>query len=255
MIEQSVAIRCEILGRDHPETASSQRRLGKILRLLGRADEAIPMIRQALEVITTTNGPKHPYSIRGRGDLAMALRDAGQLEEARELLDAAMTAIEDLERSDHPTAARLLGYLALIEADLHNAQRSLALAERAFAVQSRASMSSDGSWLAFRHYDLAYALKESGRIREAEQHAVQALAMLNTRHQASQAAGAHPDGARLYELLSLIHAEQGKDAQAVEEAEAALIILEQRIGAQEPRTARARKFVVAIRQQVKARGQ
>ncbi len=249
MLERAVENRSEILGPDHLENASPLHRLGNILRSLGRAEEALPMIRQALKIITRDRGLKHPYTLRSRGHLAMVLRDIGMLQEARQVLQTALADLEDREQIYHPTVARLLGSLALVEADMGNSDEALALAQQAIETQQKAFRSDDLGGLAFRGYELAYALWGAGRFLSAELELHKAIQALHAKYEPTIGVSTHPDSARHLQLLARIHVDQGLWDKASHEAEEALRILEQRIGLEEPRTAKAREFVEWVHMQ------
>ena len=84
-IEQSIALRTEVLGVDHPSTRISRRSLGRIYRLQGRAAEAERVLRHLLDLATAA-GQEELALARILHELALTRLDLGDKEEAETLL-------------------------------------------------------------------------------------------------------------------------------------------------------------------------
>jgi len=66
-----------LLGPDQPRLATCLNNLGVARFHLGRADDALAPLRQAVEIWTRSLGPAHPDTVRAARSLALAERRAG----------------------------------------------------------------------------------------------------------------------------------------------------------------------------------
>ncbi len=75
---RALAIKERLFGRDSPDAALTSNNLGKLLTRMGRPDEAIPLLQQALAVFEARLTPGHPHLAVVRKNLqeATALRAA-----------------------------------------------------------------------------------------------------------------------------------------------------------------------------------
>jgi len=80
---ESLAIRRNWYGEDHPDVAYSLRRLADVLRRERKPDEAETMYRQALVMFQRWFGNEHPSVATTLETLAELLRDQGKLAEAK----------------------------------------------------------------------------------------------------------------------------------------------------------------------------
>jgi hypothetical protein len=81
------------------------RELGGVLSDIGKHDEAVSLLRQALEIRTSTIGPDAPGTVRAQGMLAIAMARAGDLAAALPLLrDAEARSIRIFGTEDPFTA-------------------------------------------------------------------------------------------------------------------------------------------------------
>jgi hypothetical protein len=86
-LRRAIAIREELLGRDHTEYATTLACLAGVLWSGGRLDEAESLYRTALEVREDVLGARHPEAVRTRKELARLLRRRGDWAGAQLLLD------------------------------------------------------------------------------------------------------------------------------------------------------------------------
>jgi tetratricopeptide (TPR) repeat protein/predicted Ser/Thr protein kinase len=142
-LAEALALETRRLGAGHPALAAIHEQLGEVLRLMGRDDEALRHIEQAITVAEATLGPEHPSTARRilgraqvyehRGDLEAALRD-----------DLSALAVWERAYGEHPRliwpltcAGRVLSKAGrLADAEPHYA-RALAIAERTHGPDDR----------------------------------------------------------------------------------------------------------------------
>ncbi|MEM7385463.1 MAG: tetratricopeptide repeat protein, partial [Verrucomicrobiota bacterium] len=107
-----LADRTRILGRKDPDTVTSARNLGMVLRERGNHDEALRILQDALDVAAELWGPGAPDRLELWNELNLVHQHKRDLEEARdgliEVLDLARAHLEP----DHATIRRSLALLA-----------------------------------------------------------------------------------------------------------------------------------------------
>ena len=80
-----LGVRQRLLGADHPLTLASLDNRAKVLRMLGRHDEAVRLHREAMEGLRQALGPQHLVTLYSMSNLATALHTQGQGLEASEI--------------------------------------------------------------------------------------------------------------------------------------------------------------------------
>ena len=75
----SASDRERVLGRDHPDTLTSQNNLAAAYRSAGNLTEAIPLYEKTLADRERVVGPDHPDTLISRSNLASAYGAAGNL--------------------------------------------------------------------------------------------------------------------------------------------------------------------------------
>jgi tetratricopeptide (TPR) repeat protein len=66
---RALAIREQVLGAEHPDTARSLNNMGFLLRAMGDLAGARPYYERALAIFTARLGPDHPHTRIVRGNL------------------------------------------------------------------------------------------------------------------------------------------------------------------------------------------
>ena len=76
-----LASRTTALGADHPKAVFSMQNLALAYKAAGKLDEAIALLREALEKRRTSLGPDHADTLKTLSDLASAYEAAGRLDQ------------------------------------------------------------------------------------------------------------------------------------------------------------------------------
>lgn len=142
---EAIALEWKSSEPDHPDAGRALLALGAVERRLGKPDEAIDHLREALRLLERADAPE---STEAREALALAFQDAGELAEAEALLRANLP-LGDLRTLDH------LGIVLLQLGRYHECGEML---ERALA----ATPAADTRDLARRHGLLARRLHTLG---------------------------------------------------------------------------------------------
>jgi tetratricopeptide (TPR) repeat protein len=99
---QLMALRQEVLAKNHPEIGSTVNGMGLTLRRLGLAEVAVDLHEQALVIYLERLDDQHPAIAAARHGLAQALHRLGQHQAAREQLAQALEVSEIRQGPDHP---------------------------------------------------------------------------------------------------------------------------------------------------------
>jgi len=111
LFHKALAIGEKVLGEDHPQTVMSRTDYGATLTQLGRAREAVPLLRTALQQRLV--GPEDPVGLaHTRFALAQALWARGERVEALELARAAKRIYEERPELEDRRASELRNWLS-----------------------------------------------------------------------------------------------------------------------------------------------
>lgn len=112
LFKHALAIRERVLGSEHPDTASSLRRLGHLYREQGEYELAEPLLQRALAICEKVLGPDHHDTAGSVHQLAWLYDSQGRYEEAEALHLRSLAIFERDFGPDHPDTANSLNNLA-----------------------------------------------------------------------------------------------------------------------------------------------
>jgi tetratricopeptide (TPR) repeat protein len=101
--ERALTITEQVLGPQHPSTATSLNNLAELYRNQGRYEEAEPLYQRALTIREQVLGPQHPDTAGSLHNLALLYQDQGRYEEAEPLYQRALTIREQVLGPQHPS--------------------------------------------------------------------------------------------------------------------------------------------------------
>ena len=153
--EQSLELRRQALGEDHPDTLMNMNNLVATLRRLGRLEESVRMARSALDL--SKGAPDSALALKTKAELATTLRVLGEHDEARRHLEEALVGQKKLgeesfdtlntmselarllvDQNDYLRAAELMDEVARVGKKLRpHDKRTLAAVYELSAVQVR----------------------------------------------------------------------------------------------------------------------
>ena len=110
--ERALAIREQVLGPNHPDTAKSLNNLAAALWAQGELAAARPLHERALAIWEQTLGPDHPHTAVSLHNLAVTFTSQGELAAAKPLLERALSIRDRVLGPDHPDTAYSLNGLA-----------------------------------------------------------------------------------------------------------------------------------------------
>ena len=94
--ERALAIRREVLGAKHPDTATSLNNLGALLKRMGAYEAARPYYERALTIWEEVLGAKHPDTATSLNNLGALLLAQGEYEAARPYYERALASNEEV---------------------------------------------------------------------------------------------------------------------------------------------------------------
>ncbi|MGK7295880.1 MAG: protein kinase domain-containing protein [Candidatus Wenzhouxiangella sp. M2_3B_020] len=163
-------------GRNAGRIADAMQIHGQALRGLGRWDEAIATLREAVRLARTEPGPSRLRATT-RNNLATTLIYAGHADAALPHLEAALANWRQMSMEDSSSALTVMGNLATL---LHQNGR-ISEAEPLYreAIRLRTERYGDSGALAAAHLNLGTLLALRNRPRPAREHIARGLSMIS----------------------------------------------------------------------------
>jgi tetratricopeptide (TPR) repeat protein len=125
----------QVLGRAHPEVATSLNALGEVARLRGKGDEAAELYQRAYAIYEQALGPDYPRLAYPLNNLGLMRLRQGRHQEAAEYFRRAWIVWEQALGPEHVEVAYPLVGLAASYLELGRAAEALPLAERALRLR------------------------------------------------------------------------------------------------------------------------
>jgi hypothetical protein len=234
-----VAIREDVLGDRHPDTADGINSLANNLDYQGRTREAEPLCRRVLAVYEETQGPHHPNVATACTNLAGSLDNLGRPREAEPLHRKAVALYEEVMGPRHPYTASSYNNLAFNLDAQGRGKEAEPFLRKALAVCEEVLGPNHQNTL--RGYDnLAVNLQRQGRSKDAEPLQRKALA------RREQVLGErHPDVATGCNNLATNLRDQGRYQEAEQLQRRALAVRRQVLGERHPETANSYSSLAA----------
>ncbi|WP_370495605.1 CHAT domain-containing tetratricopeptide repeat protein [Trichodesmium erythraeum] len=233
LLEQSLKIRLQILGAEHPDVATSLNNLAELYRVQGRYTEAEPLYIQALEMRKKLLGAEHPDVATSLNNLAGLYRVQGRYTEAEPLYIQALNMRNKLLGAEHPDVATSLNNLA----EIYRRQGRYIEAEPLYiqALEMRKKL------LGAEHPDVATSLNNLAGLYEDQRRYTEAEALLRQAvyiqalEVIKKLPGAeHPDVTNSRNNLARLYEAQGKYTEAEPLYIQALEMRKKLLGAEHP---------------------
>ncbi len=165
--DRALAIREEVLGPEHPDTAMSLEDVGALLHEQNNNAAARPYFERTLAIRETALGPTHPDTATSLTYLGAVLHAEGDHAEARTYFERALAIREQVLGSSHPDTATSLNYLGALLAAQGEFTEALSYYERALEIR--------GQVLGLAHPDTATSLNNVGALLHAQGRDAEAL--------------------------------------------------------------------------------
>jgi tetratricopeptide (TPR) repeat protein len=238
--ERSLEIDRRVLGDDHPRVTQRLNNLAVVAQNMGDLPQAERLYREAIRRHERTYGERHPETALAKGNLGLLLQREGRLAEAEPLLRDAL----DAKLSVYGPDNYKVGYTRVSLALLLQDQGNLAAAESEFRqalVIYDKSLPANHLYRASALMYLARLLVDSGKPDEALALSEQSLKILT----ATLPAAAPTAQAHAIHAYALAHL--GRSRESAEELAAAVPVLLNARGPNDPSVVRAQNWLKAVR--------
>lgn len=273
LLQQALALKEQIAGPMHAETASTLNNLAILHFYQGRYEQAEPLFQRALAIREQALGAEHPMTANTFDSLGVLYTNQGRYAQAELLLLKALSVEEKLLGAEHPDTTATLNNLALLYYEKGKYQEAEVLYQRVLAIQEktlgpehlfiaitldnlaklyyaqkryeqaeplyRRALSMEKNVVGFNHPSTSITLANLGQLSHAQGHLIQAESFyLHALQIKEQILGSeHPDTAYTLAHLAKLYSDQGKDQQAEALYQKALAIQEKAPGTAHPHTA------------------
>ncbi len=156
---QALAIRKEVQGEKHPDTASSLNNLGALLSNMGDYSAAQPYFEQALAIKQEVLGEKHPDTASSLNNLGVLLDSMGDYSAARPYYDQALAIRKEVLGEMHPDTANSLNSLGALLNSMGDYSAAQPYFEQALAIRKEV--------LGEKHPDTASSLNNLGALLDS----------------------------------------------------------------------------------------
>jgi tetratricopeptide (TPR) repeat protein len=239
--ERALEIDRRILGDDHPRVAMRVNNLAVVAQSTGDLKLAETLFRDAISRHEKAYGNQHPETGVARGNLGLLLQREGRLAEAEPLLRSALDTLLKLDGPDNYNVAYARVSLAML---LHD-KGALAEAEsefrQALAVYDK-SLPTNHQYRAAALMHFARLLVDRGKREEALVLCDQSIRIWTATSPAASPSTAQAHAIHAYALSRL-----GRPREAADELYAALPVLLQARGPDDPFVRRAQTWLKAVR--------
>lgn len=240
--ELALAIKEQVLGADHPSTATSLNNLGMLLQETGDYKAARPYYERALAIDKKVLGADHPDTVIDLNNLGGLLYAMGDYTEAQVYLERALNIRERVLEADHPDIATSLNNLGYLLQTMGNRARAQLYYERALIIWERV-LEPEHPHTATSLNNLGGLLKDIGDYEGAQPYLERALKIWEKVFGSN-----HPSTAASLNNLGRVLQETGDYAEAQSCYERALAIREQVLGPNHPLTANTLNNLGMLRQ-------
>ncbi len=231
LFEKAMLIREKVLGKEHPDTATSYNNLAGAYKNQGKYKEAEELYKKAMLIREKVLGEKHPDTAASYNNIAGMYNDQGKYKEAEELYKKALQIREKILGEEHLDTAVSYNNFAGVYYYQKKYKEAEELYKKTMLITEKV-LGEEHPSTATSYNNLAGVYKNQGKYKEAEELYKKAL-LINKKVLGEE----HPSTAASYNNLALLYNNQGKYKEAKELYKKALLIIEKVLGEEHPSTA------------------
>jgi tetratricopeptide (TPR) repeat protein len=228
MEEEALAIRRELLGKEHPNTLSSMNNLAYVLSDQGKYEQAEEIHRQVLRLREIVLGKEHLSTLTSMNNLAAVLSGQGKYEQAGEMHGQELRLSETILGKEHPHTLTSMSNLANVLRDQGKYEQAEEMHQQTFRLRETMLGKEHPSTLRSMN-NLAGVLRDQGKYQQAGEMHRQTL-----RLREMILGKEHPDTLTSINNVALVLSSQGKYEQAEEMHRQALRLREMTLGKEHP---------------------
>jgi serine/threonine protein kinase len=162
-LERAVALRKQVLGRDHEQTLDALNSLAVCYGAAGKMDLAQTLLEETLKLQKAKLGPDHPGTLASMNNLASEYSAAGKLDLALPLLEELLQLIKAKLGPDHRHTLTSMNSLATAYQDAGKLHLAVPLYEETLKVR-RAKFGPDHPDTLNSMNNLAYVYQRAGKL-------------------------------------------------------------------------------------------
>jgi serine/threonine-protein kinase len=239
--ERALEVDRRVLGDDHPRVAMHLNNLAVVAQSIGDLRQAEALYRDAIRRQERVYGGQHPETAADKGNYGLLLQREGRLTEAEPLLRDALAVTLSLYGPDHYKVGYSRVSLAILlheKGDLPGAEREF---RQALAIYDK-SLPANHQWRAAALMHFARLLVDRGKPDEALVLSDQSLKIWTATSPASTPSTAQAHAIHAYALAHL-----GRSRESADELTAAVPVLLQARGPDDPVLLRAQNWLKNVR--------
>ena len=240
LAERVLAIREKVLGKEHPDVATSLNNLALLYSNQGNYQQAEPLYQRSLAIWEKVLGKEHFSVATSLNNLAELYREQGNYQQAEPLYQRSLAIREKLLGKEHPAVATSLNNLALLYQARGNYQQAEPLLQHALAIREKV-LGKEHPDVAKSLNNLALLYRAQGNYQQAEPLLQRALA-IGEKVQGKE----HPDVAQSLNNLAALYHTQGNYQQAEPLYQRSLAIKEKVLGKEHPDVAQSLNNLAAL---------
>ena len=231
LYRKALAMREELLGPEHPDTAQTVNDLAELLERKGAYEAAAPLFRRALAIREKALGLEHPDTAASMNNLAALLAEKGDFASAQQLYRKALALREKVLGPQHPDTATTCMNLGGLLHQMGEYGAAETHYRRALSIREK-TLGFEHPHTATTRNNLAGLLSVKGEFDEAEALYRKALAVTE-----KVLGPRHPDTAAALNNLAGVLYQKGDYSGTEALYRQALAIFEQAVGADHPHAA------------------
>ncbi|KZL66524.1 kinesin light chain [Colletotrichum tofieldiae] len=231
IVAQSIRLRKERLGEEHPDTLRSMATMALTHRDQGQWREAEELGERVMDISVRVLGGEHPDTLSSMSNLASTYMDQGRWEEAEELSARVIETRKRILGGDHPDTLNSTANLVAMYMDQGRWEEAEELSARVIETRKRI-LGGEHPYTLNSTANLVAMYMVQGRWEEAE-----ALGVWVTATRKRVLGGEHPDTLTSMAHLANIWKDQGRWDEALGMMQDCARHRQQRLGADHPHTA------------------
>ena len=229
--EKALTIRETVLGKEHPNTATTYNNMAVAYDNLGEYDKALDRNNKALEIREKVLGKEHPDTATTYNNIALVYDNMSEYPEALEWCEKALTIWEKVLGKEHPDTATTYNNIALVYDNMSEYPLALEWHNKALNVKEKI-LGKEHPSTATTYNNIALVYHNMGNYPTALEWYNKALAIRE-----KILGKEHPDTATTYNNIAGVYNNMGDYNKALEWHNKALNVKEKVLGKEHPDTA------------------
>ncbi|MEP6883811.1 MAG: serine/threonine-protein kinase [Gammaproteobacteria bacterium] len=239
--ERALNIYRHVLGDEHPRVAMSLDNLAIVAQNMGDLKQAENLFQDSIRLHERAYGERHPETAAVKGNYGLFLQRTGRLSEAEPFLRNSVSMALSMYGPDHYKVGYSRVSLAMLLHDQENLPAAESEFRQALAIYDK-SLPANHQYRAAALMHFARLLVDRGKPDEALALSAQSITIWTATSPAASPSTAQAHAIHAYALSHL-----GKKREAAEELDAALPVLLQARGPDDPVVRRAQAWLRAVR--------